>query len=40
MSAHTPDGSPLGRDTAYPSGYDPGQLYPIPRAPARGCGIT
>ncbi len=35
MSAHTPDGSPLGRDTAYPSGYDPGLLYPIPRAPAR-----
>ncbi|MFN3311511.1 MAG: NADPH-dependent 7-cyano-7-deazaguanine reductase QueF, partial [Thermomonas sp.] len=35
MSAHTPAGSPLGRDTAYPSGYDPGLLYPIPRAPAR-----
>ena len=35
MSTQTPDGSPLGRDTAYPSAYDPGLLYPIPRAPAR-----
>ncbi|MFN7183074.1 MAG: NADPH-dependent 7-cyano-7-deazaguanine reductase QueF [Thermomonas haemolytica] len=41
MSAHTPDGSPLGRDTAYPSGYDPSLLYPIPRAPARAqLGLT
>ena len=35
MNANTTAGSPLGRDTAYPSGYDPGLLYPIPRAPAR-----
>lgn len=41
MNAHTLTGSPLGRDTAYPSGYDPGLLYPIPRAPARvQLGIT
>jgi 7-cyano-7-deazaguanine reductase len=27
--------SPLGRDTAYSSRYDPGLLFPIPRAPNR-----
>ena len=29
------EGSPLGRDVAYPAGYDPHLLYPIPRALAR-----
>ncbi|MGY0505645.1 NADPH-dependent 7-cyano-7-deazaguanine reductase QueF [Luteimonas sp. e5] len=27
--------SPLGRESAYPERYDPGLLFPIPRAPAR-----
>lgn len=30
-----PEDSPLGRATAYPSRYDPGLLYPIPRAAQR-----
>lgn len=35
MSANTTAGSLLGRDTAYPTHYDAGLLYPIPRALAR-----
>lgn len=35
MNANTTANSPLGRETAYPTQYDPGLLYPIPRAPAR-----
>lgn len=35
MNTNTTANSPLGRDTAYPAQYDPGLLYPIPRAPAR-----
>ena len=35
MNANTTANSPLGRETAYPAQYDPGLLYPIPRAPAR-----
>ena len=27
--------SPLGRDVAYPGRFDPGLLYPIPRASGR-----
>lgn len=36
--AHRPDTlehAPLGRDSAYPEQYDPGLLYPIPRAANR-----
>lgn len=32
---NTPQDSSLGREVAYPSQYDPGLLFPIPRAPAR-----
>ena len=32
---NTPDGSLLGRAAAYPDRYDPGLLFPIPRAAAR-----
>ncbi len=32
----TPHDSQLGKDTAYPTAYDPGLLFPIPRATARG----
>ena len=35
MNANTTAGSPLGRDTAYPTQYDASLLYPIPRAAAR-----
>lgn len=35
MNTHSPTGSPLGRDTAYPSHYDASLLYPIPRTQAR-----
>jgi 7-cyano-7-deazaguanine reductase len=38
----TPHDSSLGRETAYPDRYDPGLLFPIPRAGARaelGIGI-
>lgn len=30
-----PEDSLLGREVAYPAHYDPGLLFPIPRAPAR-----
>ncbi len=33
---NTPHDSSLGREVAYPSGYDPTLLFPIPRAGARG----
>ncbi|MFT4196891.1 MAG: NADPH-dependent 7-cyano-7-deazaguanine reductase QueF [Pseudoxanthomonas sp.] len=33
--ANTPQDSSLGREVAYPDHYDPGLLFPIPRAPAR-----
>jgi len=39
----TPEHSPLGKDTAYPDRYDPGLLFPIPRAAGRadlGLGAT
>ncbi|MCW4456045.1 NADPH-dependent 7-cyano-7-deazaguanine reductase QueF [Flavobacterium sp. MXW15] len=32
---NTPQDSSLGREVAYPSQYDPGLLFPIPRAGAR-----
>ena len=32
---NTPQDSSLGREVAYPSRYDPGLLFPIPRAGAR-----
>ncbi len=32
---HTPHDSSLGRDVSYPSRYDAGLLYPIPRAAGR-----
>ena len=32
---NTPHDSSLGREVAYPSQYDPGLLFPIPRAAAR-----
>ncbi len=32
---NSPESSLLGRDVAYPSQYDPGLLFPIPRAQAR-----
>ena len=32
---NTPQDSSLGREVAYPSHYDPGLLFPIPRAAAR-----
>jgi len=32
---NTPQDSSLGREVAYPSGYDPTLLFPIPRAGAR-----
>ena len=32
---NTPHDSSLGREVAYPSQYDPGLLFPIPRATAR-----
>jgi 7-cyano-7-deazaguanine reductase len=36
MSAmNTPQDSSLGREVSYPSQYDPGLLFPIPRAAAR-----
>lgn len=35
MTSHPIAGSPLGRETAYPTHYDPGLLYPIPRALGR-----
>ena len=28
-------GAPLGREATYPDAYDPGLLYPVPRAPQR-----
>ncbi len=40
---NTPHDSSLGREVAYPSQYDPGLLFPIPRAAARaeiGLGAT
>ena len=37
----TPADSQLGKETRYPDRYDPGLLFPIPRAPARaGLGIA
>jgi 7-cyano-7-deazaguanine reductase len=39
----TPHDSDLGKDTRYPDRYDPGLLFPIPRAPARaelGIGVV
>lgn len=35
MSAPSADASPLGREVAYPGRYDPGLLFPIPRAAGR-----
>lgn len=35
MNAHTPESSSLGRGTEYPTAYDEGLLFPIPRAQAR-----
>ena len=32
---NTPHQSSLGREVAYPTGYDPSLLFPIPRAGAR-----
>lgn len=32
---NTPQDSALGREVAYPTGYDPNLLFPIPRAAAR-----
>ncbi|MEB1550531.1 NADPH-dependent 7-cyano-7-deazaguanine reductase QueF [Xanthomonas campestris pv. campestris] len=32
---NTPEDSSLGREVAYPSGYDPSLLFPIPRAAGR-----
>ena len=32
---NTPEHSPLGKDTFYADGYDPGLLFPIPRADKR-----
>ena len=32
---NTPQDSSLGREVAYPSQYDPGLLFPIPRRGAR-----
>ena len=32
---NTPQDSSLGREVAYPSQYDPGLLFPIPRRAAR-----
>lgn len=41
MNTHTPTDSPLGRETAYPTHYDPSLLFPIPRAHARAeLGLT
>ena len=38
--ANTPETSLLGREVAYPDRYDPGLLFPIPRAQAReGLGL-
>ncbi|MDO5505216.1 MAG: NADPH-dependent 7-cyano-7-deazaguanine reductase QueF [Pseudoxanthomonas suwonensis] len=34
-AANTPESSQLGRDTAYPSRYDAGLLFPIPRQHGR-----
>ncbi|MHB1273260.1 MAG: NADPH-dependent 7-cyano-7-deazaguanine reductase QueF [Rhodanobacter sp.] len=31
----TPEHSPLGKDTSYPDRYDPGRLFPMPRAAKR-----
>lgn len=35
MNTAPADSSPLGRDIAYPAHYDPGLLFPIPRATGR-----
>ncbi len=32
---NTPQDSSLGREVSYPSQYDPGLLFPIPRSGAR-----
>ncbi len=32
---HTPESSPLGKSSAYPTHYDPSLLFPIARAPKR-----
>ncbi|WDN19349.1 NADPH-dependent 7-cyano-7-deazaguanine reductase QueF [Xanthomonas oryzae] len=38
---NTPEDSTLGREVAYPSGYDPSLLFPIPRAAGReAIGLT
>ncbi|MDE2306980.1 MAG: NADPH-dependent 7-cyano-7-deazaguanine reductase QueF [Xanthomonadaceae bacterium] len=38
---NTPEHSPLGKDTGYPDRYDPGRLFPIPRADKRAeIGVT
>jgi 7-cyano-7-deazaguanine reductase len=34
-AGHSPETSPLGKSSAYPAAYDPGLLFPIPRAPKR-----
>ena len=38
---NTPQDSSLGREVAYPSHYDPGLLFPIPRSQGRNAiGLT
>ena len=33
--SHSPESSPLGKSSEYPTHYDPSLLFPIPRAPKR-----
>lgn len=35
VAGHSPETSPLGKESIYPSAYDPSLLFPIPRAPKR-----
>ena len=34
-AGHSPESSPLGKSSEYPTHYDPSLLFPIPRAPKR-----
>ncbi|MBG7622478.1 NADPH-dependent 7-cyano-7-deazaguanine reductase QueF [Herbaspirillum sp. AP02] len=34
-TGHSPESSPLGKSSEYPTQYDPALLFPIPRAPKR-----
>ncbi|ALU91024.1 NADPH-dependent 7-cyano-7-deazaguanine reductase QueF [Herbaspirillum rubrisubalbicans] len=34
-TGHSPESSPLGKSSPYPTHYDPSLLFPIPRAPKR-----